>query len=97
MKLLFCKNCADIFSISTQKVKTCSCGQTKGKYLDQLNAVYTGRFAIPMGISNPSFIKAIKRFNHDGGGDNFTAFLISDAAPSFRKINESEFLLCQVQ
>ena len=88
MKLLFCKNCTDIFSISTTKTKSCSCGKTKGKYLDNINAVYTGQFAVPMGISNPSFISALKRFAQDGGGDNIKAFLISNSANTFKKVKE---------
>lgn len=51
MKLLYCKKCNSIFSLG-HKLKECECGKTKGKYIDNLNALYAGRYAKPMGIDN---------------------------------------------
>ena len=58
MKLLLCLKCNDIFSLDL-KMKKCSCGKTKGQYIDNLNAIYEGDSAMPIGISNPSLKEAI--------------------------------------
>lgn len=58
MKLLCCLDCADIFSLSS-KEKSCGCGKTSGKYIDDLNAVYSGN-AQPIGFSNKSFRLALQ-------------------------------------
>lgn len=58
MKLLLCLECNDIFSLDLKK-KKCSCGKTKGQYIDHLNAIYEGDSALPIGISNPSFREAV--------------------------------------
>ena len=51
MKLLYCKNCQSIFNLSF-KIKTCECKQTKGKYINNSEAVYCGQYAKPMGLNN---------------------------------------------
>lgn len=76
MKLLFCNNCHDIFSLSF-KEKTCTCGKVKGKYIDQLNAEYSGDDAIPLGIANPSFAEALENQPESGWGEEFTAWVIA--------------------
>ena len=58
MKVLYCKECKDLFNLS-RKVKKCKCGKTRGKYINWHSAVYAGKNAVPIGIENPSFKKAI--------------------------------------
>jgi hypothetical protein len=58
MKALYCKNCKDLFNIKF-KLKKCSCGKTKGKYINWHSAIYSGKYAVPIGIENPSFSKAM--------------------------------------
>lgn len=59
MKLLFCQNCKDVINLH-EHLKKCSCGKTEGKYLDKMNAEYSGEFAIPFAIDNYSFFSRIK-------------------------------------
>jgi hypothetical protein len=84
MKLLYCKNCRDIFNLSYD-VKTCSCGDTAGRYVDNLNAIYTGKNAIPLGIGNSSFHEAINNQPLCGWGKEFDAFVIEVDCPTFKK------------
>ncbi|MFY2158465.1 hypothetical protein ACOSZF_23200 [Cytobacillus firmus] len=74
IKLLLCKNCGDIFNLDFI-VKSCRCGVTGGKYLDQRLAEYFGD-AIPIGIANDSLISAINNQPYDGMGELFKAFVI---------------------
>lgn len=78
MKLLFCKSCFDLFSLSGE-LKSCGCGKSSGNYLsDGLNAV-------PIGFSNPSFIAAIETQPKQGQGKDFTAFIIPENCKTFKK------------
>lgn len=51
MKLLYCINCNSIFNLG-REIKTCECGKTKGKYINNSEAIYCGQSARPMGIDN---------------------------------------------
>jgi len=84
----------DIFNLSL-KEKVCSCGKVKGKYIDNLNAEYSGN-AQPIGFSNGSFMQSYKvqKYNdtkpQKAGecckGVEFTAFFIPKSATSLIKI-----------
>ena len=41
MKLLFCVSCGDVLALKGQK-RSCECGQSSGRYIDQLNAEVSG-------------------------------------------------------
>lgn len=95
MKLLFCLNCQDIFSLSKQ-TKTCSCGESRGRYIDDLNAEIKGNCE-PIEFSNKSFSEALKiqrllnkrQEKKDDvccKGVEFTAFIIPDWAKSIKII-----------
>ena len=96
MKLLMCLKCSDIFNL-THKEKTCGCGEVKGKYVDDLNAEYSGD-ASPIGFANSSFIKAYKMQKVEDhaqkemgkkiccDGVPFKAFFISTESTSIHKI-----------
>lgn len=84
MKLLLCLECNDIFSLDL-KMKKCSCGKTKGQYIDHLNAIYEGDSAMPIGISNPSLREAIINQPEEGMGKEFTSFTIPRNCPTFIK------------
>ena len=96
MKLLYCLNCGDLFNLA-MKEKSCGCGKTKGRYVDNLNAQYEGKTQ-PVGISNGSFRHAFiiqqeedkvkKAKNECCKGVEFTAFFIPKAATSLEKIDE---------
>lgn len=95
MKLLLCLECSDIFLL-TKEERKCKCGESKGLYVDDLNAEISGK-CIPIGFSNPSFIKALKmqiieNKHYDGNKDTcckgieFEAFIIPDWAKSIKRI-----------
>jgi len=94
MKLLCCHQCSDVFSISTEKWKFCSCGVVRGMYTDSLNAeVYgpEGRYSV-LGFANSSLIDAIKKQKELGDpagwhGYVFKAFIIPEKADSVTRIN----------
>lgn len=63
MKLLRCPKCEDFFSLINKvgRVKTCSCGETAGKYLeDGIQAVVTEN-SVVAGIDNNTFFTALYR------------------------------------
>lgn len=85
MKLLLCLDCDDIFNLDYE-IKSCKCGATKGKYIDKLNAIYSGVNAIPLGFANSSFVSAIKNQPIDNFlGKRFTAFVVPMECKTFIK------------
>jgi len=95
MKLLLCIKCSDVFSLNF-KEKTCACGETKGRYVDELNAEISGNCE-PIGFANDSFITALKKQrienkHYDGNKDTcckgieFTAFIIPLWASSVKRV-----------
>jgi hypothetical protein len=97
MKLLYCKSCLDIFNLD-YKLKRCSCGHSEGYYVDQVNAVYSGSGAVPLGITNTSLFDAIVNRPNDGMGLEFNAFVIPNVCDTFRQVSglkaSSEHRLC---
>ena len=94
MKLLLCKKCTSIFNLS-RKPKTCDCGESKGHYTDNVNAVHSGP-SIPIGFANSSFLRAVKmqeflNKKEIGNpevcckGEEFTAFTIPEWAETIEK------------
>lgn len=84
MKLLLCLNCNDVFSLGLE-LKKCRCGETKGQYIDIVNAIYEGNNATPIGISNISLKEAVLNQPDRGMGKEFTAFTIPRDCPTFIK------------
>lgn len=82
MKLLMCKNCGDVFNLGF-KTKTCACGKTSGKYLDNINAEYSGKYAIPLGFNNFELTTAIQLQPTKGNGFEFCAFVIPEKCDTF--------------
>lgn len=85
MKLLFCSRCTDIFNL-TYEIKSCTCGSVEGRYLDELNAIYKGDTAVPLGFTNDSFCNAIKEQPVKGMGREFVSFIIPKSCPTFKKM-----------
>jgi hypothetical protein len=86
MKLLFCKNCCDVISLTPEEERFCKCKNVHGKYTDSLNAVYSGD-AIPIGFNNNTFAYALKNQPDNGMGENFDAFVIPKKCDTFRKVD----------
>lgn len=75
MKLLYCPECRDVFSLNFEW-KHCSCKKCYAKYeKDGLHAIYTG-IGIPIGFNNLFFRSAIELQPRIGRGKRFEAFVI---------------------
>jgi len=81
MKLIYCPHCYDVRKIQSEKTH-CRCGQCWGMYTDDLNAIYGGE-AIPLGVANSSFVKAIEQQPTRGLGRVFQAFVIPKICPTY--------------
>ncbi len=79
----------------SRKEKTCNCGKTKGRYIDDLNAEISGNCE-PIGFANSSFSMALKlqRIENENQvnkkdvcceGIPFTAFIIPAWAKSIKR------------
>jgi len=87
MKLLYCTNCGDIFNLNL-KLKECSCGETKGLYVNTQDAVYSGEYAVFLGIDNTSFHEALKTRPLIGMGSKMDAFAIPLFSNATIKLND---------
>lgn len=63
MKLIYCKDCGDIFNLQF-RTKKCACGKVAGKYIDNYNAEIT-EGAVSIGFGNGSFESAIKQMKRN--------------------------------
>jgi len=96
MKLLMCLKCGDVFNL-TRNDKRCGCGETSGKYIDNLNADISGNCQ-PIGFANGSFRTSImiqriedekpKKKNECCKGVEFIAFFIPESATSINRIDK---------
>ena len=84
MKLLLCTKCSDVFSLRHEQ-KTCSCGKTKGRYIDDTNAVYSGEYAVGLGFKNDSFVYAIFNRPIKGLGKTFESWVMPLDCLSFTR------------
>lgn len=82
MKLIFCPHCYDVVTLTLQ-TRYCACKKSSGEYLDELNAVYSGD-AVPLGIANLSFTKAVLEQPDLGDGKEFKAFVIPKQCDTFK-------------
>ena len=63
MKLIFCQACGDVFKLVADEVRTCACGESAGRYIDAVNAEYSGDLAVPMVVDNKALARKVKRWN----------------------------------
>lgn len=59
MKLLNCMRCHDILSLTDGKLRTCRCGQSEGRYINELEVLYKGQCRI-LGIANSEYTSSLK-------------------------------------
>ena len=83
MKLIYCEKCGDVISMRFEE-RSCFCGASKGRYLDSLNAEYSGP-AKPLGFHNTHFKSALKNQPEKSWGVEFTAFVIEKDCLTFKK------------
>ena len=62
MKLLFCEKCEDLFKLDIGKLRTCSCGRVKGKYVNNSEAVVNGK-GYSIAIGNGALLGAAHHLN----------------------------------
>jgi hypothetical protein len=80
----------DVFNL-TMTEKTCSCGKSSGKYIDNLNAEIKGNCK-GIGFANNKFKIAyhLQKIEDDAqsccDGVEFTAFFIPESAKSIRRV-----------
>lgn len=88
MKLLYCKNCHDIIKL-LYTPRFCRCGKVGGEYLNILDIAVYGekKLAVPIGIHNSSFYKAIENQPKEDLGDNGEVFLSFIIPEECRKVD----------
>ena len=76
MKLLFCFECADIKKLHSFEV-SCNCGKTKGRYIDDVKAIYSGPGCL-LGILNFSFREAVHEFKNSKRSQSIDALILAN-------------------
>lgn len=89
MKLLLCKECQDVVRLIDTK-RTCKCGKVGGRYIDDINAVYFGATAVPIGFANSTLVNAFQNQPENGMGQYFDAFVIPKDCPTYKLVLEHE-------
>lgn len=85
MKLLNCLRCGDIIALRG-KVRTCECGASKGRYVDNINAEYEGPSRL-IGINNHD-LNAARGGLPGEGADEFRCWVISDHCKPVKKLDK---------
>lgn len=83
--MLLCVECDSIFSLG-YKLKVCTCGKVSGKYVDEVNAIYSGDSAYPIAFANSSFRDALRNQPKSGAGKRFDAFVVAKDCGTYIKI-----------
>lgn len=73
-KLMVCTYCDDIISLRLMP-RSCECGRSRGAMLDDKRCEILGKFAVPIGFANHSFVNAVKFRPSRGLGLRFEAFV----------------------
>lgn len=85
MKLIYCRACHDMVALVPDALRSCRCGQSSGYYGDNVNALFFGDHAMPVGFTNSSFRYALENQPFDGDGQLFKAFVIPHKCSTFRR------------
>lgn len=89
MKLILCSYCYDVVSLLS-KSRTCDCGGSWGRYLEDNLHAEIGGGAVPLGFSNPDFRRAVRNQPESGEGEYFTAFVIPRVCDTVRVLGGGE-------
>jgi hypothetical protein len=84
MKLLLCKLCSDVFGLDYAE-RACKCGNAKGRYINDVTAVYSGDNAVPIGFNSFTLQGAVMNQPEYGRGERFDAFVIPKHSPTMKK------------
>jgi len=86
MKLVLCKRCQDVVRLVSE-ARQCKCRACGGAYLDDIQAVYWGNDAVPLGFDNNTLVDALKSQPAGPGvGATFVAFVIPRVCDTFKKV-----------
>ena len=102
MKLFLCEKCADVVSLRVGFDRSCDCGQSGGRYVNNLDAEVWGPCMV-LGFANSSLTKAYRAQKHLGDssekmmydgitvamGRPFDAFIIPESANSIKRIERN--------
>lgn len=83
MKLIYCPICLDIVKLRYDK-RTCGCGASWGRYLEDGLRAEIGGQAVPLAFDNTGFYDALKRRPESGYGPYFNAWVIARDDPHVR-------------
>ena len=61
MKFVLCSKCSDVFKLSSE-VRSCRCGLSQGRYLEDNLHAEINMAAIPIGLSNRSLLEAMRGY-----------------------------------
>lgn len=65
MKLFLCPMCADIMAMLVKDWRSCRCGESAGRYLEDGDFVEVSGKAIPIGILNSTVLAAVRNWGKD--------------------------------
>lgn len=90
--------CQDVVSLRKERVMSCMCGNVKGIYKNDLDAVFCTEQEdkhFMMGFANPSLQSAVHKLfagDHEPNwGIDFAAFVIPEPCNTFTRIDAKEF------
>ena len=103
MKLILCEKCSDIVALKMNTIRSCACGESGGRYLDNLNAEMWGP-CFKIGFANSSLANALRAQKFEGDsketmiygyervtkGRDFKAFIIPESAETMKRVEKPD-------
>jgi hypothetical protein len=83
-KLLVCTYCDDIVSLRLMP-RSCECGRSQGSILSEGRCEVIGKYAVPIGFVNHSFVNAVKFRPGRGLGLRFEAFVFPQVSEAVKQ------------
>lgn len=101
MKLILCEKCSDVVCLKLGIDRSCACGESGGRYVDNLNAEVWGP-CFKLGFANMSLVSALRAQKFDGDpkdvmlyggkyvtkGRDFQAFVIPESAETMKRVEK---------
>ena len=101
MKLILCEKCCDVVSLRLGVDRSCECGESGGRYVDNLNAEVWGP-CFKLGFANSTLVSALRLQKHSGDsaekmryasgvvtkGRDFQAFVIPESASTMKRVDK---------
>lgn len=101
MKLILCEKCHDVVALRVDVNRSCECGESGGRYVDDLYAEVWGP-CFKLGFSNLSLTQALRAQKYEGDSDevvlyggkyvakgrDFQAFVIPESAETVIRVEK---------